>query len=98
VKRGYHVATTKPKKGELPLASGLIGGKAKSIHGQLTVKYIDYKFVKVNFWRKLHSGLPDVEFLIEDTDLPEILELLNEANKKIDESWLTKISTEKADK
>jgi len=30
--------------------------------------------------------------------LPEILELLNEANKKIDESWLTKISTEKADK
>ena len=90
--------TTKPKKGEIPLASGLIGGKAKSIHGQLTIKYIDYKFVKINFWRKLHSGLSDVEFLIEDTDLPEILELLNEANKKIDESWLTKISTEKADK
>ena len=90
--------TTKPKKGEIPLASGLIGGKAKSIHGQLTIKYIDYKLVKVNFWRKLHSGLPDVEFLIEDTDLPEILELLNEANKKIDASWLTKISTEKADK
>ena len=90
--------TTKPKKGEIPLASGLIGGKAKSIHGQLTIKYIDYKLVKVNFWRKLHSGLPDIEFLIEDTDLPEILELLNEANKKIDESWLTKISTEKADK
>ena len=90
--------TTKPKKGEISLASGLIGGKAKSIHGQLTIKYIDYKFVKINFWRKLHSGLSDVEFLIEDTDLPEILELLNEANKKIDESWLTKISTEKADK
>ncbi len=90
--------TTKPKKGEIPLASGLIGGKAKSIHGQLTIKYIDYKFVKINFWRKLHSGLPDVEFLIEDTDLPEILELLIEANKKVDESWLTKISTEKSDK
>ena len=98
MKRGYQLKTTKPKKGEIPLASGLIGGKAKSIHGQLTIKYIDYKFVKINFWRKLHSGLPDVEFLIEDTDLPEILELLIEANKKIDASWLTKISTEKADK
>lgn len=98
MKRGNHLKTTKPKKGEIPLASGLIGGKAKSIHGQLTIKYIDYKFVKINFWRKLHSGLPDVEFLIEDTDLPEILELLIEANKKVDESWLTKISTEKSDK
>lgn len=86
--------TTKPKKGEIPLASGLIGGKAKSIHGQLTVKYVDYKLVKVNLWRKLHSGLPDVEFSVEDTDLPEILELLIEANKKIENSWLTKMSTE----
>jgi len=64
------------------------------IHGQLTVEYINFNKVKINLWRKLHSGLPDVEFSVEDTDLPEIIELLVEAKKKIDESWLSKISAQ----
>jgi len=58
------------------------------------VEYINFNKVKINLWRKLHSGLPDVEFSVEDTDLPEIIELLVEAKKKIDESWLSKISAQ----
>lgn len=82
------------EKNEILLASGLIGANANEIHGQLTVKYIDYKTVKINLWRKLHSGLPDLEFSVDDNDLLEILGLLTEANSKIQSYWLSKISIE----
>jgi len=81
-------------KSEIPLVSSLIGKNSDSIHGQLEVKYVNYKTVKIAFWRKLHSGLPDVVVEIEDTDLPEILELLTEANDKVTTCWLSKMSTE----
>ena len=81
-------------KSEIPLASSLIGKNSDSIHGQLEVKYVNYKTVKIAFWRKLHSGIPDVVFEVEDTDLPEILELLTEANDKVTTCWLSKMSTE----
>jgi hypothetical protein len=83
-------------KSEIPLASSLIGKNSDSIHGQLEVKYMNYKTVKIAFWRKLHSGLPDVVFEIEDTDLPEILGLLTEANDKVTVHWLSKMSVEQA--
>ena len=91
---GLHMKRQNQEKKERFLANGLIGSKAKMIHGQLTVEYINFNKVKINLWRKLHSGLPDVEFSVEDTDLPEIIELLVEAKKKIDESWLSKISAQ----
>jgi len=81
-------------KSEIPLASRLIGKNSDSIHGQLEVKYVNYKTVRIALWRKLHSGLPDVVFEIEDTDLPEILELLTEANDKVTAHWLSKMSVE----
>ena len=79
---------------EITLVNELLGSKAKSIRGQFVVKYIDYDTVKIAFYRKLHSALPDIEFTIADTDLPEILELLTEAKQKIDDQWLSKIATE----
>ena len=83
-------------KSEIPLASSLIGKNSGSIHGQLDVKYVDYKTVRIALWRKLHSGLPDVVFEIEDSDLPEIVQLLTEANDKVTSHWLSKISTERS--
>ena len=85
-------------KTEISLASGLIGKDSDAIHGQLEIKYKNYNTVRIALWRKLHSGLPDVVFEIEDTELPEILELLTEANDKITAHWLSKISLKQAEK
>lgn len=85
---GLH--TGKAKK--IPLANGLIGSKAQSIHGQLEVTYVDYDTVRIAIWRKMYSGLSDVNFSVADTDLPDILEILTEAQKKIESYWLSRIS------
>ena len=84
-------------RSELPLVSSLIGKESGSIHGQLEVKYINYQKVKIGLWRRLHSGLPDVVFEIDDSDLPEIVKLLTEANDKVTAHWLSKMSIEKAE-
>ena len=75
-----------------PLAKGLIGGKAQSIHGQLEVTYANYDTVRIRIWRKMYSGLRDVDFSVADTDLPDIIEILTEAKKKINGCWLSRIS------
>jgi hypothetical protein len=80
------------KSKKMPLVSGLIGSKARSVHGQLEVSYIKYSQVQIVIWRKNYSGLSDVKFSVADTDLADIIKILTEANKKIEEYWLTKIS------
>lgn len=82
--------TGKSKK--IPLANGLIGSKTQSIHGQLEVTYVNYDTVRIAIWRKMYSGLRDVDFSVADTDLPDILEILTEAQKKIESYWLSRIS------
>jgi hypothetical protein len=79
--------TGKSKK--IPLANGLIGSKAQSIHGQLEVTYANYDTVHIAIWRKMYSGLSDVNFSVADTDLPDIIEILAEAKKKIESYWLS---------
>lgn len=74
------------------LAKGLIGSKAQAIHGQLEVTYVNYDTVRIRIWRKMYSGLPDVNFSVTDTDLPDIIEILTEAQKKIGSYWLSRIS------
>ena len=91
---GVYLSRKKEASTEITLVNELLGSKTKSIRGQFVVKYIDYDTVKIAFYRKLHSDLPDIEFTIADTDLPEILELLTEAKQKIDDQWLSKIATE----
>ena len=80
----------KDRSNEITLVNKLLGSKLKTIRGQLVVNYIDYDTVKIGLYRKLHCGLPDIEFSVADTDLPEILELLTEAKQKIDGLWLSK--------
>jgi hypothetical protein len=85
---GPHAVKTK----KIPLANGLIGSKTQSIHGQLEVTYANYDTVRITIWRKMYSGLRDVDFSVADTDLPDILEILTEAQKKIESYWLSRIS------
>jgi len=82
--------TGKSKK--IPLANGLIGSKAQSIHGQLEATYVNYDTVRIAIWRKMYSGLPDINFSVADTDLADIIEILTEAKKKINGCWLSRIS------
>ena len=83
------------RKSKIPLASGLIGSKGQAVHGQLEVTYVNYDSVHVAIWRKVYSGLSDVNFSVADTDLPDILEILAEAQEKINGYWLSRISTKK---
>ena len=80
------------RKAKIPLASGLIGSKAQLVHGQLEVTYVNYDTVHVAIWRKVYSGLSDVNFSVADTDLLDIIEILAEAQKKINDRWLSRIS------
>lgn len=81
------------RSNEVVLVNQLLGSKSKSISGQLVVKYVDFDTVKIGLYRKLHCGLPDIEFSVSDIDLSEILQLLTEAKEKIDSFWLTKIAS-----
>ncbi len=83
---------TKESTNEIVLVNNLLGSKSKLISGQLVIKYISYDTVKIGLYRKLHSGLPDIEFQVSDTDFSEILELLTKAKDKIESFWLTKIA------
>jgi len=83
-------------KSKIPLASGLIGSKSQAVHGQLEVVYVNYNTVHVAIWRKMYSGLSDVNFSVSDTDLPDIIEILAEAQEKINGYWLSRISAKTA--
>lgn len=74
-----------------PLAKGLIGSKAKTISGQMEVTYHNYKAIHIAIWRKMYSGLPNIKFSIADTDLPDMIEILIQAQKKIENHWLSSL-------
>jgi len=76
------------KSRTIPLARGLIGGKVNPIYGQLEVFLTNYKNVKIIINRKPYSGHSDVKFSISCTDLQSVIEILEEAKKKLDECWL----------
>jgi hypothetical protein len=86
----------KPKK--IPLVSGLIGRETQSIHAQLEISRVDYDTINIALKRKAYSGLPDIEFSVTDTDLQEIIDILEEAKNKIDSYWLSRIATPEVQK
>ncbi len=69
-----------PKK--TPLASGLIGRKSGSIHGQLEISLINYDTIKIAIWRKAFCNQPDIEFSIPASCFKDILAILGEAERK----------------
>ena len=86
------------KSKKIPLISGLIGHEGRSIHGQLEISLINYDTIHIALWRKAYSGLSDVEFSVADTDLQEIIDILNEAKKKADTYWLSKVAIKSQEK
>jgi hypothetical protein len=86
------------KTKKIPLVSGLIGRETQSIHAQLEISRIDYDTINIALKRKAYSGLPDIEFSVADTDLQEIIDILEEAQSKIDSYWLSRIATPEVQK
>lgn len=81
---------------KVPLASGLIGCQAKSIHGQLEVSLINYDTLQIEIWREAYCGLSNVTFSISDTDLRDIIEILTEAQKKVETLGFSRVKLELA--
>ncbi len=79
---------------EIPLASGLIG-REDSISGQLEVALVNYDSIRIGLKRKVYSGLTDVIFLISDSDMQDLLNVLNEAKEKLDGYWLSRVTATK---
>jgi hypothetical protein len=78
-----------PKK--TPLASGLIGRKSGSIHGQLEISLINYDTIKIAIWRKAFCGQPDIEFSIPANCFQDMMAILDEAEKKNDNYyWMSR--------
>ena len=86
------------KSKKIPLVSGLIGRETHSIYAQLEISRTDYDTINIAIRRKAYSGLPDIEFSVADTDLQDIIDILEEAQNKVDSYWLSRIATTEVQK
>lgn len=72
-----------------PLAMGLIGHKSGLVYAQMEIYLRDFNTLDIAIRRQLYSNLADIEFSIDNMDLEDIIDILNEAKKKLDNYWLT---------
>jgi hypothetical protein len=80
------------KSRTVPLARGLIGGKASSIYGQLEVFLTNYSNIKIVIKRKPYSGHSNIKFSIPCTDLQDVIDILQEGKAKLDAHWLSRVA------
>ncbi len=80
------------KSRTLPLAGGVIGQESGSAYGQLEVTLTDYKTVHILIRRKPYSGDSDIKFSMPFTDLKEIIIILDEAQEKLNDNWLSMVA------
>ena len=80
-----------------PLARGLIGGKTSSIYCQLEVFLVNNKKIKIVINRKPYGGKSDISFSIGCSDLLDLLEVLDDAQAKLDEFWLSRMAIRELD-
>ena len=74
-----------------PLAMGLLGQKSGLVYAQMEIYLRDYNNLDFAIRRKLYSNLPDIEFSINNMDLEDIIDILNEAKKKLDAHWFSSL-------
>jgi hypothetical protein len=81
------------KSRTVPLARGLIAGDTTPIYGQLEISLINDSNIQIMIQRKPYSGDSDIRFSIPYTSLQSIVDVLNEACEKLDDTWLSRIAT-----
>ena len=81
------------KSRTIPLARGLIAGETNPIYGQLEISLINNNNIQIMIQRRPYSGHSDIRFSIPYTSLQSIVDVLNEACEKLDDTWLSRIAT-----
>jgi hypothetical protein len=77
---------------KIPLASGLLVNEIDFIHGQLEVSLIDYRNVEITINQKPYGARSDIKFSITKKALHYMIDILVEAEKKLDEYWLSEFA------
>lgn len=77
-----------------PLAMGLIGHESGAVYAQIEITLRDFDTVDFVIRREPYSNLPDVKFSIDYRDIDDVIEILNEAKKKLDAYWISRLAAE----
>jgi hypothetical protein len=81
-------------KKKIPLANGLLVSETDFIHGQLELSLINYKDVEVVVKQKPYGGRSDIRFSISKKALHCMIDILEEAEEKLDKYWLSEFALE----
>jgi hypothetical protein len=81
-------------KRKIPLANGLLVSETDFIHGQLELSLLNYKDVEVVIRRKPYGGRSDIKLLLTKKALNCMIDILEEAEEKLDQCWLSELALE----
>lgn len=81
------------KSKNIPLSRLLIPGDSEPIYGQLEISLINRNKIKITINRKPYTGHPDIKFSIPSSNLQMFIDVFQEAQMKLDETWLSRVAT-----
>jgi hypothetical protein len=76
----------------IPLAHGLLVSETNFIQGQLEVTLVNYSDVEMVINRKPYSGRSDVKFSLTKKALHCMIDILTEAEEKLEKYWLSEFA------
>jgi len=77
-----------------PLGMGLIGHESGAVYAQIEITLRDFDTVDFVIRQEPYSNRPDVKFSIDYRDIDDVIDILNEAKKKLDAYWLSRLAAE----
>ena len=81
------------KSNAIPLSNLLIPGESEPVYGQLEISLINRNKIKITIIRKPYTGHTDIKFTIPSSNLQLLIDTLQEAQMKLDETWLSRVAT-----
>jgi hypothetical protein len=76
----------------IPLAHGLLVSETNFIQGQLEVTLVNYRDIDIVINRRLYGGRPDIRFTLTKKALHCMIDILTEAQEKLEEYWLSEFA------
>jgi len=80
----------------IPLAHGLLVSETNFIQGQLDVILANYSDVEIVINRKPYGGRSDIKFSLTKKALRCMINILAEADEKLEKYWLSEFAITKA--
>ena len=81
------------KSKNIPLSNLLIPGESEPVYGQLEITLINHNKIKITINRKPYTGHANIKFTIPSSNLQMLIDTLQEAQMKLDETWLSRVAT-----